>query len=82
MTPPCSLSCRASDIEVLRSTLSARRPAPPLQLIEGIALVASALPDGQRQPCVQQMLDIVVQPMQGILQARRLARVGGIAMAC
>ncbi|KAL4452442.1 hypothetical protein ABPG75_008104 [Micractinium tetrahymenae] len=39
------------------------------QLIEGIALVASALPDGQRQPCVQQMLDIVVQPMQGILQA-------------
>jgi transportin-3 len=38
------------------------------QLIEGVALVASALPDGQRQPCVQQMLDIVVQPMQGILQ--------------
>lgn len=35
-----------------------------LQLIEGVALVASALPDGQRQPCVQQMLDIVVQPMQ------------------
>ncbi|KAI7846036.1 hypothetical protein COHA_000403 [Chlorella ohadii] len=38
------------------------------QLIEGVTLVASALPDGQRQPCVQQMLDIVVQPMQGILQ--------------
>ena len=31
--------------------------------------MASALPDGQRQACVQQMLDIVVQPMQGILQA-------------
>ncbi|PSC72289.1 transportin-3 isoform X1 [Micractinium conductrix] len=39
------------------------------QLIEGVALVASALPDGQRQACVQQMLDIVVQPMQGLLQA-------------
>ncbi|EFN54933.1 hypothetical protein CHLNCDRAFT_134668 [Chlorella variabilis] len=39
------------------------------QLIEGVTLVASALPDGQRQQCVQQMLDIVVQPMQGILQA-------------
>ena len=44
-------------------------PISPLQLIEGVALVASALPDGQRQACVQQMLDIVVQPMQGLLQA-------------
>jgi hypothetical protein len=31
-------------------------------------MVASALPDGQRQACVQQMLDIVVQPLQSILQ--------------
>ena len=38
------------------------------QLIEGVTLVASALPNGQRQACVQQMLDIVVQPMQGLLQ--------------
>lgn len=44
-------------------------PPPCQQLIEGVTLVASALPDGQRQACVQQMLDIVVQPMQGILQA-------------
>ncbi|KAI3438282.1 hypothetical protein D9Q98_000717 [Chlorella vulgaris] len=47
------------------------------QLIEGVTLVASALPDGQRQMCVQQMLDIVVQPMQGILQAAAAGPSGG-----
>lgn len=39
--------------------------------------MASALPDGQRQMCVQQMLDIVVQPMQGILQAAAAGPSGG-----
>ena len=60
-------------VTLCRSPSSGRSPParPPacLQLIEGVTLVASALPDGQRQQCVQQMLDIVVQPMQGILQA-------------
>lgn len=41
--------------------------------------MASALPDGQRQVCVQQMLDIVVQPMQGILQAAAAEGGGGSA---
>ena len=48
-------------------------PRPALQLIEGVALVASALPDGQRQQCVQQMLDIVVQPMQASTAGRPAA---------
>lgn len=39
------------------------------QLIEAVALVASALPDGRRQACVQQMLDTVAQPLQAVLQA-------------
>jgi hypothetical protein len=49
------------------------------QLIEGVTLVASALPNGQRQACVQQMLDIVVQPMQGLLQ--QAAATGATAAA-
>ncbi|KAL4538826.1 hypothetical protein Ndes2526B_g02895 [Nannochloris sp. 'desiccata'] len=37
-------------------------------VVEAVTLVASALPDGERQACVQRMLDVVVQPMQAILQ--------------
>lgn len=38
-----------------------------MQLIEGVTLVASACAEGQRQQYLQQMLDIVTQPMQQIL---------------
>lgn len=55
---------RFGTASMMQLTLPALPRWPQLQLIEGVALVASALPDGQRQPCVQQMLDIVVQPMQ------------------
>lgn len=37
-------------------------------VVEAVTLVASALPDGERQACVQRMMDVVVQPMQTILQ--------------
>jgi transportin-3 len=37
-------------------------------VVEAVTLVASALPDGERQACVQRMLDVIVQPMQAILQ--------------
>lgn len=47
--------------------LASPPPLPPVQLVEGVALVASACSEGQRQQYVQQMLDIVTQPMQQIL---------------
>lgn len=49
-----------------------RAPLPRclhVQVIEGVALVASALPASQRSACVQQMLDTIVEPMQRVLQA-------------
>jgi transportin-3 len=39
------------------------------QVVEGVALVAAALPDAERRRCVQQMMDVVVAPMQQILGA-------------
>lgn len=37
------------------------------QLMEAVGLVASALPSTRRQACVQQMLDMVAQPLQALL---------------
>ena len=37
-------------------------------VIEAVTLVVSTLPDGERQACVQRMMDVVVQPMQALLQ--------------
>ena len=46
-------------------------------VVEAVTLVVSALPDGERQACVQRMMDVVVQPMQAILQPWMAARSSG-----
>jgi hypothetical protein len=56
-------------LSAMASTPAPPPPTPPMQVIEGVALVASALPAAQRSACVQQMLDTLVEPMQRVLQA-------------
>jgi len=47
-------------------------------IVEGVTLVASALPEGDRRAHVQRMMDVVVQPMQTILSPW-MARGGAVA---